>query len=304
MEWIPVTLGEDETWDKRLTPGAIGLLMMHLLRHDFKSSEKLVYPSLAVDMPSRRRADNMPNLEAAEVPAQQRPDEPPKLDQGVLRSYRRINKALSMELLTALLLTRLDSAERVRSWCCTRDGLPNNFAPSGAPDITASYPASEGTPAFQVVAEVSAKREVTDEFYRTQLTQALEHAKDQLDRSEERPIYALAINGGRIASDVRLQKVYREFVEKNGLDKDGPIRVIPMFAGDLAVALRRMEVRLAPDRFRFGTDSLAQVFNALHEGLRRDEPNADADWMCNSWLDTVNAQPTLDLSDEPSGTEP
>ena len=235
LEPVPVTLRDEGSWNSGLPAGAVGLLMMHLLNHDYTANEKRVFPSLGVDMKTRRKADNVPDVKVRQT-----------------HEYRKINKALSMELLSALLLTRLDSAREVFSWCETRNGLPHRYAPCGLADITASYPASGEIPAFRVVAEVSAKREVTRESYTRQLSQALDHAAQLAEKSGGEPVYALVINAGRIGSDRELQEVYRSFVKNKKIKPDGPVRLLPIYTGDLAVALRDLEVGLSPDRFRFG----------------------------------------------------
>ena len=278
LEPVPVTLRDEGSWNSGLPAGAVGLLMMHLLNHDYTANEKRVFPSLGVDMKTRRKADNVPDVKVRQT-----------------HEYRKINKALSMELLSALLLTRLDSAREVFSWCETRNGLPHRHAPAGLADLTASYPASGEAPAFRVVAEVSAKREVTRESYTRQLSQALDHAAQLAEESGEEPVYALVINAGRIGSDTVLQDVYRSFVKSKKIKPDGPVRLLPIYTGDLAVALRDLEVGLSPDRFRFGADVLAEVFETLHDGLMQSEPNGDPDWMCKAWTDIIDAGPTQSL---------
>ena len=90
-----------------------------------------------------------------------------------------------------MLLTYLNSAERVTSWCLTNpNGLPLYFAPSGEPDIEVSYPAAGETPAFQMIAEVSAKREVDETFYATQLYQAWRHADKLAQETDDETVYA------------------------------------------------------------------------------------------------------------------
>ena len=84
------------------------------------------FPILGIDMETLHNTDNMPIVE-----------------NGKVKQYRMINKALVMELLSSLLFTHLNSAERVTSWCLTNpNGLPLYFAPSGESDIEVSYPAA------------------------------------------------------------------------------------------------------------------------------------------------------------------
>ena len=92
---------------------------MHLLNHDFTVNDQEVFPILGIDMETRRKTDNMPNVE-----------------NGTVKQYRMINKALAMELLSSLLLTHLNSAERVTSWCLTNpNGLPHYFPRPGNPTL-------------------------------------------------------------------------------------------------------------------------------------------------------------------------
>ena len=79
-----------------------------------------------------------------------------------ISSLRHINKAMTMELLIALLLTWLDQAGRVISGCCVKAGLPNYYSPQGTGRrITALYDDTDNQPAFHVVGEVSVRRKVT-----------------------------------------------------------------------------------------------------------------------------------------------
>ena len=105
-------------------------------------------------MASRIKDDNRVNFPNSEHPR---------------RDFRHINKGLSMELLVALLLTWLDSAGQVDGGCCVRNGLPNNCSPWGKADIISEYPATEDTPAYQIVSEVSSKRQIQVDFYNDQL---------------------------------------------------------------------------------------------------------------------------------------
>ena len=258
---------------------AVSILLLHLLNHDFTVNDQELFPILGIDMGTRRKTDNKPNVE-----------------NGKVKQYRIINKALAMELLSSLLLTHLNSADRVTSWCLTNpNGLPKYFAPSGESDIEVSYPAAGETPAFQMIAEVSAKRQVDERFYATQLYQAWRHANDLAQETDDKTVYALVINGGRIGSEVKLQKVYRRFMERDEVKQSERVRVVPIFAFDVAVALRDLDVNLPADQFRYGSDSLAEIFDKLQLGVLERKENDDEQWMRKVWLDTVEGQPTLDI---------
>ena len=279
-EPIPVTLRKGFTWSIEEMPAeAVSLLILHLLNHDFTVNDQELFPILGIDMGTRRKTANMPNVE-----------------NGTVKQYRMINKALAMELLSSLLLTHLNSAERVTSWCLTNpNGLPQYFAPAGASDIEVSYPAAGETPAFQMIAEVSAKREVDGTFYATQLYQAWRHADILAKKTDDVTVYALVINGGKIGSEEKLQEVYRRIMERDEVKQSERVRVVPIFAFDVAVALRDLDANLPADRFRYGSDSLAEIFDKLQLGVLERKENDDEHWMRKVWLDTVEGQPTLDI---------
>ena len=279
-EPIPVTLRKSFTWSIEEMPAeAVSILLLHLLNHDFTVNDQELFPILGIDMGTRRKTANMPNVE-----------------NGTVKLYRIINKALAMELLSSLLLTHLNSTERVTSWCLTNsNGLPQYFAPSGASDIEVSYPAAGETPAFQMIAEVSAKRQVDNRFYATQLYQAWKHADNLAQKTDDVTVYALVINGGKIGSEEKLQRVYRRFMERDDVKQSERVRVVPIFAFDVALALRDLDANLPEHRFRYGSDSLAEIFDKLQLGMLERKENDDEDWMRKVWLDTVKGQPTLDI---------
>ena len=270
LDPVTVTLPDGSVWDRGMQAGFVALLMMHLMNHDFTANEALVFPSLAIDMESRVLADNVPDI-----------------DRRKIKEHRKINKSLSMELLTALLLARLDSPREVLAHCWPRHGLPHRPAKSGLIDVEAIYEAPGTTPGFQVIVAASAKRKVTDDHYRKQLKQAHAHGVTTHSRTGI-PVYGLVLNGGKIGTSTRLQEVYRSYVESEGLRRGGPVRLVPVYAPDLAVAIRRLEQSLAPDAFRFNSDILPLVFDTLIAGLSvKSEEDRDPDWMCKTWTQMV-----------------
>ena len=161
-----------------LQAGIVALLMMYLMNDEFTVDDRLVFPTLGIDMASRVDADNVGSTSPREI-----------------AQHRKINKGLAMELLTGLLLARLDSASAVHCNCDTRHGLPHAVAGGGMTDVEAIYEASGATPRFRVIAAVSAKSDVTRTFYLKQLQQALRHGRQIAERTGV-PVYALVLNGG------------------------------------------------------------------------------------------------------------
>ena len=180
-----------------MSDNEITILLVYLLSQNFKAISDVVASKLNIDTRSRVEADNRLNLKA---------------NGHWLHEARTINKALAMELLVALSLTYIDNSEQVVSGCVVRNQLPNNFASSGLADITVFYPPSDGEQAFCVLVEVSIKRIVSAEHYRTQLNQTIKHAKELADNSEGRPVYGLVINSGDITGEKRLQAIYKRFL--------------------------------------------------------------------------------------------
>ena len=202
-----------------------------------------------------------------------------------------------MELLVALLLTWLDSAGQVTGGCSVRNGLPNNCSYSGKADIISVYLATEDMPAYQIVTEVSSKRQIQVDFYNKQLDQTYRHALIEAEKPGDRPIYGLVINGGQIASSGILQTCYRQFLMKNSLDQDSRIRVLPLYTGDFV----KIMMTLAEDD-NYGFDSRI-LSNVCSKGLLADSRQVKLpevrDWMVDRWLNIVNAAqaPDLDLEE-------
>ena len=192
---------------------------------------------------------------------------------------RKAGPLTSMELLCSSLLTHLDSATRVESHCCAVGGRPYYFARSGAPDLVATYAEHPSADGFRILGEVSAKREVDVSFLLGQLDQALRHARTLREREPNETVYALVVNGGRIGEDGALRNAYRGFVERNGLNRDGGVRVVPMASVDIARALLGLEPERPDGRAGFGSGHLAQAFDDMIETLLGPRPTLEPGWM-------------------------
>ena len=191
--------------------------MRYMTQHDYLVIAKVVSRALGIDLKSRIKGDNRINIVKAT---------------RLKHESRNINKALSMELLIALLLAWLDSSDQVNGGCCVMNGLPNNFSLSREADITAFYPGTEDMPAFQLIAEISIKRSVSARFNRKQLIQAFEHAQKHKETYGNMPVYGLVVNSGKIATSKVLQSVYRQFVAASGLADHPVIRVQSLNTGN------------------------------------------------------------------------
>ena len=270
-----IVLSGGPLWNLQFSPSWLALLTMHLFNHDFRVNRETIYPSLRIDPETRRQQDNEPEIKAERI-----------------HQNRIINKALAGELLSGLLLTYLNSASEIRSWCEVRHGLPHKYAGPGFSDLVARYQDTRNKRAFRLVVEVSTKRVVTAISFKKQLNQAWKRATELINDDEKGDVYGLVITGGAIGMDIPLAELFRKFVEDKGMEPDGPIRIVPMYAGDLAAAMRRMEETLEADASRFTPALLAEILDTLFGTLTGSIPQQDFadEWMCNLMVDMAEQE--------------
>ena len=237
---------------------------------DYRTIEEGAVEPTGLDSQSRRRAGNRLSLTTT----------------SRVNASRKINKALTMELTMSALLTHFDSPRQVKSFCVLNaNGLPNYFAQVGYPDIR--YRPTKTRPTFQVICEVSANREMTDEAYLDdQLAPALAHARAYHASAAVDVTYVLIANLRKIGSDKRLQGVFRNFVtdEENGITLNGPIRFVPIRAPEFGTAVRRLEDE---GILRFESHLFARALDVLHERMWNDKIGEEPDWMAKLLVDTV-----------------
>ena len=280
LDPVPVTLNDGSVWDLGgLNAGLVAQLMIFLTNDELEADEGFVFPNLGIDKESRRETDNLLSTAGREI-----------------AQHRTINRALAMEMLSGLLLARLDSAREVLCNFDTRHGLPHHFAKGGLADVEVAYEMPETEAGFQVIGEVSAKRDVSEEALLVQLEQAYVHGKAIAERTGQ-TAYALVLSGSEIATNEALKETYRSFSASKGLDDSGPVRVVVMDAWDLAAAVRELEVTVSPDTFRFGADVLKKVFDALIARLLDPDPHWNEDWMRDHWTRIVQNFATFEPQD-------
>ena len=270
---IPVTLRYEYSWRSGRPPWELCNMLNALSVSDFRTIQEGAVERLGLDAATRRKQDNTLTLD--------------KEKEGWIKSARKINKALTMELVVSSLLTYIDHPELVISGCSVnRNGLPHYFAPALAPDIVVQP--ADGEPAFQIVCEVSANREMTDYVYLTQLEETLRHAQEAHDSQGVAVTYGLVANLRKIGEDRRLQKLYRKFLthSDNKLEPWGPIRIVPMRAAELGTAVRRLD---AEDKLSFDSRIFARVLDGLHETWWGESIPEEEDWMAKAFVETVRA---------------
>ena len=283
-EPAPVVLNDGSVWDRGMQAGLVSVLMMYLMNHEFDALDQHVFPSLAIDMESRRDAANLFGGDPREI-----------------ARHRHANKALAMELLTAMLLARLDSAREIRCYCETRNGLPHKHAPAGLTDVEAYY--DEPPPGFYVIVAASAKEDVTRDHYGEQLAQALEHA-GAVAEVEQVPVYAMVLNGGNMTANKGLRQTFAAFATYHGMKRDDPVRLLPVWAPSLACALGDLDAKLPPEAFRFDTGKLTNALDLLVAGAFSSEEKEDPDWARKVWSDVVVGEDAVSTGPRPRQERP
>ena len=271
-----VTFKDGEVWaPEHLNRAAVAFLLMQLFRHNFLTNDRLVFPSLDIEKATWARLDSTPATKKKRT----------------IHMFRIRAKGLAMEVLCGLLLGGLDSPVWVRNHATARDGLPFYFAGVKRPDIEAGYRGDHKRGPFSIVAEVSAKREVTRKFYRKQLEQAWRHANKLSEGLREKGIdedvYALLINGGCVLERPTLGTWFQDFSDEVGNTPEGPVRVIPLYAPDLAVATRRIVQDISDGALDFSSSLLGAILDTLMELLLEPKTKsilAEKDVMCELWV--------------------
>ena len=146
----PVLLEGETPWDVDLAPYYASDLLLYLTSQDAAQIRKYVLPNLLIE-------------DAAQFDQEVLAKAVVTRDQ--IRNRRGMLKGLAMELLAASILRHLDAPASVVAWATARNGLPNSAAPGGHPDVIAEYYEWEDAPAFKIIAEVSAMRDMPPDFY-------------------------------------------------------------------------------------------------------------------------------------------
>lgn len=295
---VPVLERDGRVQELDIGSDQAAVLMQYLHAHSFVTNKALVYPQLGLGKGPDPRANR--KSEKEDESGQSEPAQGG--GRGPLSIWRSINKGLAMEMLSAILLSRIDGAQAVFAAWQTLAGRPVGTAPARRTDLTVTYPETAAGGRFSVVAEVSAKREATVGFYRKQMGQALNHGR-HLQSEAGGTVYALVVNGGRIASDARLQAAFRKFREDNELALDGPVRVVPICALDLAAAVRAIEEPAPGTALEIEPAELAGTFDRLLAGLAGTPPD-DRNWMSAMLRNAAQAEPQLDAGGTEADAEP
>ena len=278
-----IMLRKGREWRSDMSSVEVSNWLNHLVAHDPIATARHVFTALGIDVAAR--------IERNELSPKAR----------LVNQYRYINKGLSMELLVALSLRHLDKPEHVQSMCCVSDvsGHPNNFAPSGRPDLVSYYcpPAEERN--FYILSEVSARREMSKGEYSEQLEQALSHAGGIVAPDENAIVYALVINGAYsdMSTETKgsLFKQYLAFKRKYELTINSTIRVIPLNILDFIFLMRRVHAHYSTTEEHLESWVLESALSQTHDLLHQEHTPAQAKWIMQSLIDRLTEIPNEQL---------
>ena len=269
---IDVSLRDGHVWRSRHACRALAALMAQLLLHNFRAISVQTLSALGIDPATRRIDSNKILREDGNVVS--------------IKDYRTINKALSMELVVSAILTHLDSPEEVRSPCVlSDDGDPKSFAPAHHEDILASYGGG-----MRALFEVSAKRDVSPEFFHTQVTQGFAHGEEKWEQNPDGPIYVLVINGGSIDSSPKLRQVYDAAVR---IPRTGDIRLLPINALEFAQLVRDLADLPDGTGLDFDSRTFAAALDYVWERARSGGDGNEPGWMREALFEALSRGPTM-----------
>ena len=292
----PLRLQGGHTWEFAYNCRTAAQSFWQLIVDDFRANETFVFEVLGITREIRKRQDNV--ITPKEEEQAFTPEELAELRKqkwSRVKTLRRINKGLAMELLVATMLSCLDSPQAVRPRCAVSEkGHPKMYAGAGDEDILATY----GD--FCIVAEVSAKRDAsTDaEFFRDQLEQALHHADKVAKREAGGDVYALVINKCSVDTNHRIESVYRNILKryletgrtswKYPDRKAGKgIRLIPIRSHDFFQIVDGVLAGGAMAGFAIGRDRLKQALEDVYLQLHGRNIDDDKRWMAVTMARTL-----------------
>ena len=290
-----ITLRDGSQWTRDINLYTMGVLLGIVLDGNFRSIKGRVLPQLGTDLETRQQVGNRIRMQVAE---------------HRVRNTRKIDLALSMELLVALILSKIDSPDRVVSNCVVENRYPNNFAPGGFPDILAEYAQGEHNEQYFIMAEVSARNRTDKASYQKQLEQAYDHAEKLQKENPDQMVYALIVNTGDIGKLYSLQEVYKQFIEDEKLTDTSMVRIVPFSGHDLASAVKQLQQNVENGlpierQILFSSQQLAAGMNALRLAMFDDREREEG-WMAQLFCDTVTADSSLNFkpSSDDGGFKP
>ena len=232
-----------------------------LLKSNLRALVLRVFPSVGIDLASRRRKKNLFY------------DEHGKVIKLSVKEWRSINKGLGMELLSASLFACLDHPLEVKSFCQLSEHghcEPKSYAAHKLADLEVDY----GT--FSLVVEVSAKQRVTTENYRTQVNQAINHSKVLIEANPTKPVYALVINHGSIERRMIFRDIYEEL--EPAARKIGDIRLIPIWAMDFGQAISTLCREDHQLGLQFSSEYLAGALDLIYRRVAIEFVPVEPGW--------------------------
>ena len=250
--------------------------MLYLTSHEPRTIDRYVLPYLKIERPTDTNKDGE-NGEDDDGKDGGGAGEPEISDEDAAEAIkgptqaakrRGAFKGLAMELLASSILRHMDRCPRVVAWAKTRNGRPSSTAPGKTSDVTAVFPRTESCREFRILAEVSAKRRMTPNYYSIQVEEAIEHGRAEAEKYPGLPVYALVINGAKIGEDRGYYGLYHSLLGSKDVDLEGSVRIVPINVDDFTVAMGQLFFDLGPESLYYSSDILMQTLETIYQAVR------------------------------------
>ena len=291
--WTPpkVLLGDNLSWwDLNLSLYEACMLALYLTTHESTTIDNYVLPYLRIERPTDTKKKGKDDEDDNGGEDDGRPEisdeDAAEAIKGPTKAAKRRGafKGLAMELLASSILQHMDRCRQVVAWAKTHNGRPSSVAPGETSGVTAVFPRTESCREFRILAEVSAKRRMTDIYYAIQLDEALDHGTKEAEKYPGLLVYALVINGAKIGEDRSYYGQYHSFLAENDVDLAGNVRIVPINVDDFAVAMGQLFLDLGPDSLYYSSDILMQTLEAVYQAVR---PATLPDEIKEGWMSAL-----------------
>ena len=261
-----IRLLNDTEWTFEKSCRSTTMFYEQLLTSNYRAIKNAVFTALEIDRSTRRLKDNVLMAEDGT---------PTSVHDAYWQS-----KALAYELLVSYLFTCLDDPQGITSHCqLSGKGEPHSFATSGKADIVGAY---DG---FRVVIEVTSKKHLPFNAFRTQMRQAIKRAGELAADEIGGTVYALTINEFAIEKKPEMIDIYNSFLPIK--PEQGDIRPVALWESDfLAVMKTLCEPRDLPN-LHFDSSLFASALDRVYAALSQRVEKLELGWTKSTLLQTL-----------------
>ena len=279
-----VWLKESERpWSIKYSCRTSARLLHQLITQNPYAIRNTVLPETGLDQIDRSKKED-PQKKRPLKKNMQQDDDDDEASQRAIHDQHWMDKALAMEMLGTVMLTCLDDPQEVISTCRVDDnGDPHSHAGQGAGDGLAHYES------FSILLEVSSKKDMDIEDFRTQMGQAIEHG-GQLAKERGHPVYALVINECAIETESVFLEAYNSFLPV--AKEKGDVRPIAIRSLDFVDILDELH-SLDHGSYDVAGDMVYSALDAIWSHLSQRVTALKEGDMVRGMLKTLRSEPEL-----------